>query len=279
MNEWMNEWCIYIALYCVLLYTQSALQSYRGSLLTGKTTRLSSACLFYLFLNLKSACKHLQVDVTGCCRKDFSLLKSSRPCGADLEVSKRYKHVILAEWNTARHIFDLMRVISRTCRLGQMAPDLPLLGPSKKSICYYGIYIPVSHEILVWRGCAVPLGHMESIWSSRVDGAGQARGKQASKLGTCQCLSYPFTMNYRTEDIHSSQSPDPSSCWKIQKMFIKGRYFTHSSPKNKNLVIFTHLHVVPNLCHFRGEITVCTLLKIRCQTIFGSPKNLSVNSA
>ncbi len=28
-----DEWCIYIALYCVLLYTQSALQSYRGSLL------------------------------------------------------------------------------------------------------------------------------------------------------------------------------------------------------------------------------------------------------
>ncbi len=25
--RWMNEWCIYIALYCVLLYTQSALQS------------------------------------------------------------------------------------------------------------------------------------------------------------------------------------------------------------------------------------------------------------
>ncbi len=33
LNEWMNEWSIYIALYCVLLYTQSALQSYRGSLL------------------------------------------------------------------------------------------------------------------------------------------------------------------------------------------------------------------------------------------------------
>ncbi len=33
MNEWMNEWSIYIALYCVLLYTQSALQSYSGSLL------------------------------------------------------------------------------------------------------------------------------------------------------------------------------------------------------------------------------------------------------
>ncbi len=29
----MNEWSIYIALYCVLLYTQSALQSYGGSLL------------------------------------------------------------------------------------------------------------------------------------------------------------------------------------------------------------------------------------------------------
>ncbi len=27
LNEWMNEWCIYIALYCVLLYTQSTLQS------------------------------------------------------------------------------------------------------------------------------------------------------------------------------------------------------------------------------------------------------------
>ncbi len=26
----MNEWCIYIALYCVLLYTQSALQTWGG---------------------------------------------------------------------------------------------------------------------------------------------------------------------------------------------------------------------------------------------------------
>ncbi|ROJ94869.1 Twist-related protein 2 [Anabarilius grahami] len=42
----------------------------------------------------------------------------------------------------ARHIFDLMWVISRTCRLGQMVPDLPLLGPSSKSIWYYGVYIP-----------------------------------------------------------------------------------------------------------------------------------------
>ncbi len=30
ITEWMNEWCIYIALYCVLLYTQSALQSCGG---------------------------------------------------------------------------------------------------------------------------------------------------------------------------------------------------------------------------------------------------------
>ncbi len=29
-NEWMNEWGIYIALYCVWLYTQSALQSCGG---------------------------------------------------------------------------------------------------------------------------------------------------------------------------------------------------------------------------------------------------------
>ncbi len=28
--EWMNEWGIYIVLYCVLLYTQSALQSCGG---------------------------------------------------------------------------------------------------------------------------------------------------------------------------------------------------------------------------------------------------------
>ncbi len=32
VNEWMNEWGIYIALYCVWLYTQSALQSYEGAL-------------------------------------------------------------------------------------------------------------------------------------------------------------------------------------------------------------------------------------------------------
>ncbi len=30
LNEWMNEWSIYIALYCVLLYTQSTLQSCGG---------------------------------------------------------------------------------------------------------------------------------------------------------------------------------------------------------------------------------------------------------
>ncbi len=30
MNEWMNEWCIYIALYCLLSYTQSTLQSCGG---------------------------------------------------------------------------------------------------------------------------------------------------------------------------------------------------------------------------------------------------------
>ncbi len=30
LSYWINEWGIYIALYCVLLYTQSALQSYGG---------------------------------------------------------------------------------------------------------------------------------------------------------------------------------------------------------------------------------------------------------
>ncbi len=29
-DEWMNEWCTYIALYCILLYTQSASQSCGG---------------------------------------------------------------------------------------------------------------------------------------------------------------------------------------------------------------------------------------------------------
>ncbi len=33
VNELMNEWCIYIALYCVLLYTKGALQSCGGTLL------------------------------------------------------------------------------------------------------------------------------------------------------------------------------------------------------------------------------------------------------
>ncbi len=39
MSEWMNEWSIYIALYCVLLYTQSALQSYEGVSATGGEER------------------------------------------------------------------------------------------------------------------------------------------------------------------------------------------------------------------------------------------------
>ncbi len=30
LKLWMNEWCIYIALYCILLYTKSALQSCGG---------------------------------------------------------------------------------------------------------------------------------------------------------------------------------------------------------------------------------------------------------
>ncbi len=37
-SEWMNEWCIYIALYCVLLCTQSALQSCGGGGLSSITT-------------------------------------------------------------------------------------------------------------------------------------------------------------------------------------------------------------------------------------------------
>ncbi len=36
--EWMNEWCIYIALYCVLLYIQSALHSCGGGGLSSTTT-------------------------------------------------------------------------------------------------------------------------------------------------------------------------------------------------------------------------------------------------
>ncbi len=38
----MNEWCIYTALYCVLLYTQSALQSWGG----GKYTLTKMILLF-----------------------------------------------------------------------------------------------------------------------------------------------------------------------------------------------------------------------------------------
>ncbi len=138
--------------------------------------------------------------MTGCCRKDFSLLKSSRPCGADLEVSKRYKHFILAEWNTARHIFDLMRVISRTCRLDQMVPDLPLAGAFEEIyMLLQHIYTCKSRDSGLER-----LGHMESIWSSRVDGAGQARGKQASKLGTSMSL---LSFHYELQDRRYSFFP------------------------------------------------------------------------
>ncbi len=35
---WMNEWCIYIALYCVLLYTESTLQSCGGGLSSTTTS-------------------------------------------------------------------------------------------------------------------------------------------------------------------------------------------------------------------------------------------------
>ncbi len=40
MIKWMNddEWSIYIALYCVLLYTQSALQSCGGNLSSTTTS-------------------------------------------------------------------------------------------------------------------------------------------------------------------------------------------------------------------------------------------------
>ncbi len=38
LNEWMNEWCIYIALYYVLLYTQSALCGGGGGGLSSTTT-------------------------------------------------------------------------------------------------------------------------------------------------------------------------------------------------------------------------------------------------
>lgn len=70
---------------------------------------------FYLLKHESSRRSPLPRHTTGLCRKDFSLLKSSRPCGVDLEVSGRCKRVILAEWNMALHIFDLMWVISRAC--------------------------------------------------------------------------------------------------------------------------------------------------------------------
>ncbi len=38
LNKWMNEWCIYIALYCVLLYTQSTLQPCGGGLSSTTTS-------------------------------------------------------------------------------------------------------------------------------------------------------------------------------------------------------------------------------------------------
>ncbi len=45
--EWMNEWGIYIALYCVWLYTQSALQSCGGSLLNTECSVFAGIVLHY----------------------------------------------------------------------------------------------------------------------------------------------------------------------------------------------------------------------------------------
>lgn len=70
---------------------------------------------FYLLKPESSRCSPRPKHMTSLCRKDFRLLKSSRPCGVDLEVSGRCKRVILVEWNMALHIFDLMWVISRAC--------------------------------------------------------------------------------------------------------------------------------------------------------------------
>ncbi len=49
----MNEWCIYIALYCVLLYTQSALQSCGGSLLNHHQTIYYVLDLFHSLENMQ----------------------------------------------------------------------------------------------------------------------------------------------------------------------------------------------------------------------------------
>ncbi len=43
--EWLNEWCIYIVLYCVLLYTQSALQSWGLSSTTTSVQHPLGWCL------------------------------------------------------------------------------------------------------------------------------------------------------------------------------------------------------------------------------------------
>ncbi len=45
----MNEWGIYIALYCVLLYTQSALQSCEGVSLQPPPTNVENSCVAEYF--------------------------------------------------------------------------------------------------------------------------------------------------------------------------------------------------------------------------------------
>ncbi len=42
---WINEWCIYIVLLCVLLYTQSALQSCGGGSLLNHHQCAASTCM------------------------------------------------------------------------------------------------------------------------------------------------------------------------------------------------------------------------------------------
>ncbi len=58
-NEWMNEWCIYIALYCILLYTQSALQSCFNVTSLNTRRALPKRCKLYKLLFIFLLCAHI----------------------------------------------------------------------------------------------------------------------------------------------------------------------------------------------------------------------------
>ncbi len=106
---WMNEWCIYIVLYFVLLYTQSALQSCGGGggclSLTTTWIRILRGCV--------RTCLHMSKGIfriLTCERQttDSSNLLSCSPCSSDY-------FVVSNEYTLGKCIGVKVYILTRKC--------------------------------------------------------------------------------------------------------------------------------------------------------------------